>query len=247
MVKKENEDQTKAKAAPEDAKETKVAKEPKKAKAQKEAANTASPKESKVSKEKKEPKQSKETKDSKVTKGGKAPKETEETKPVPASKKVKVDENLLYIVRIASKDLAGEKSVRLALSELKGVGFRLADIISRKVGIDPRAMIGSIGEEKIEKLKNYVEAKEFPDIPSWLLNHRNEIVSGKNLNLVSNDLDIQLQDDINYMRKTRSYKGVRHETGHKVRGQRTRSNGRKGLAVGVIKKKEGTPVPEKKE
>lgn len=63
-------------------------------------------------------------------------------------------------------------------------------------------------------------------------------MSGRSYNLISNELDLQLQDDINMMRKVRSYKGVRHETGHKVRGQRTRSNGRKGLAIGVIKKKE---------
>src|SRR2546422_6033274 len=38
------------------------------------------------------------------------------------------------------------------------------------------------------------------------------------------------------MKMIRSYKGVRHETGQKVRGQRTRSNGRTGLTVGVTKK-----------
>jgi hypothetical protein len=34
----------------------------------------------------------------------------------------------------------------------------------------------------------------------------------------------------------RSYRGVRHERGQKVRGQRTRSNGRTGMAAGVLKK-----------
>ena len=34
----------------------------------------------------------------------------------------------------------------------------------------------------------------------------------------------------------RCYRGIRHEQGQKVRGQRTRSNGRTGLTVGVIKK-----------
>ena len=58
------------------------------------------------------------------------------------------------------------------------------------------------------------------------------------MNLVSNDLEIQLQDNVNLMRRIRSYKGIRHETGHKVRGQRTRSNGRKGLTIGVQRKKE---------
>jgi len=35
----------------------------------------------------------------------------------------------------------------------------------------------------------------------------------------------------------RCYKGIRHEQGQKVRGQRTRSNGRTGMTMGVIRKK----------
>jgi small subunit ribosomal protein S13 len=46
------------------------------------------------------------------------------------------------------------------------------------------------------------------------------------------------EDDINRMRKIRSYRGIRHEQGQKVRGQRTKSTGRTGATVGVTKKKE---------
>ena len=46
-------------------------------------------------------------------------------------------------------------------------------------------------------------------------------------------------DDLNRMKKVKSYKGIRHASGHKVRGQRTYSNGRKGLALGVSRKKGG--------
>ena len=46
-----------------------------------------------------------------------------------------------------------------------------------------------------------------------------------------------LEDDINRMKKVKSYKGIRHASGHKVRGQRTYSNGRRGLALGVSKRK----------
>ena len=53
------------------------------------------------------------------------------------------------------------------------------------------------------------------------------------------DLEVSLKDDINRMKMIRSYKGVRHETGQKVRGQRTKSTGRTGATVGVKKKKEG--------
>ncbi|EQD45784.1 30S ribosomal protein S13P, partial [mine drainage metagenome] len=90
----------------------------------------------------------------------------------------------------------------------------------------------------IEKIKEYVGSRYYEGLPDWVLNHRNEIISGEDLNLISNDLTVQLQEDLNFMKKMKSYKGVRHETGHKVRGQRTKANGRHGLAIGVIKKKE---------
>jgi small subunit ribosomal protein S13 len=75
-------------------------------------------------------------------------------------------------------------------------------------------------------------------MPVWLLNHRKDIATGKDLNLLSNDLNLQISDDINLMKKMRSYRGLRHEQGHKVRGQKTRSNGRHGLSMGVIRKKQ---------
>ena len=54
---------------------------------------------------------------------------------------------------------------------------------------------------------------------------------------MSIDLKMLHEDDINRMKKIKSYKGVRHASGHKVRGQRTYSNGRRGLALGVSKRK----------
>jgi small subunit ribosomal protein S13 len=40
------------------------------------------------------------------------------------------------------------------------------------------------------------------------------------------------------MKRIKSYKGVRHHLGLKVRGQRTRSTGRHGLVVGVVRAKQ---------
>jgi small subunit ribosomal protein S13 len=39
------------------------------------------------------------------------------------------------------------------------------------------------------------------------------------------------------MKKVRSYKGRRHEVGLPVRGQRTKSTFRKGISVGVRKRR----------
>jgi small subunit ribosomal protein S13 len=44
-------------------------------------------------------------------------------------------------------------------------------------------------------------------------------------------------DDISRLAGMKTYRGLRHRSGHKVRGQRLRSNGRKGTALGVQRKK----------
>ncbi|EQB66960.1 MAG: 30S ribosomal protein S13 [Thermoplasmataceae archaeon] len=147
-------------------------------------------------------------------------------------------EDFQYIVRIANKDLKGERNTVLALADLKGVGIRLAKAIANKLELDSTRKLGELSEEEVEEIREFVESEEYEDFPAWLLNNRNDPVTGKNVNLVSNDLEIQLQDNVNLMRRIRSYKGIRHESGHKVRGQRTRSNGRKGLTIGVQRKKE---------
>ena len=147
-------------------------------------------------------------------------------------------ENFQYIVRIAGKDLDGERSVELALSDLKGIGPRLAQIITRKLNINGKTKIGELPEEETDRIRDYVESKEYEGVPVWAKNHRRDAVNGEDLNLVSNDLDIIIQDDINLMKKMKSYRGIRHELGKKVRGQRTRSNGRRGLTVGVQRKKQ---------
>ncbi len=143
-----------------------------------------------------------------------------------------------YIVRIASMDLNGERDVVLALADLKGIGIRLAETLTKKLEIDESMRLGDLSEEKIEEIRDYIESDEYEDIPAWMMNNRSDPVTGKNMNLVGNDLNVQIQDNINTMKKIRSYRGIRHETHHKVRGQRTRSNGRKGLTVGVQRKKE---------
>jgi len=150
----------------------------------------------------------------------------------------KNDENFQYIVRIAGKDIKGERSIKLALADISGIGDRLSSILIKKFSLIPDQKIGELSEDKILEIRNYVENKEYKDLPSWLLNHRKDISTGKDFNLLSNDLNLQINDDINLMKKMRSYRGIRHETGHKVRGQRTRSNGRHGLSMGVIRRKE---------
>jgi len=53
------------------------------------------------------------------------------------------------------------------------------------------------------------------------------------LHLIRADLDLRTKMDIKQMKEMKSWRGYRHAYGLKARGQRTRSTGRKGKAVGV--------------
>ena len=74
-------------------------------------------------------------------------------------------------------------------------------------------------------------------LPDWMLNRRKDLFTGEDLHILGAELPLRIREDINFLRKIRCYRGIRHERGLKVRGQRTRSTGRKGPAVGVIRKR----------
>ena len=69
-----------------------------------------------------------------------------------------------------------------------------------------------------------------------MLNRRKDFETGRDLHLVGTDVDIAVRSDIGRERRIRSRRGIRHELGLPVRGQRTRTTGRKGLVVGVKRK-----------
>ena len=140
-----------------------------------------------------------------------------------------------YIVRIASTDLDGNRSVVTALTGVKGIGTRLAEIIVDNVGVPRSEKIGNLSEEQTEAIEKSVEELS-EDMPPWLLNRNKDIDTGDDLHIIGPELDMTRRDDINRMKMIRCYRGIRHERGQKVRGQRTRSNARKGLTVGVRRK-----------
>ncbi len=136
---------------------------------------------------------------------------------------------------MANTDIDGQKNVVIGLQSIKGVGCRVAEIVVRKSGVDATAKIGALPDTEVQKLEEGV-VKYVEFAPTWAINRQNDYETGDDMHLLGNDLNIILEDDINRMKMMRSYRGVRHETHHKVRGQKTKSNGRKGLQLGVQKK-----------
>ncbi len=141
-----------------------------------------------------------------------------------------------HIVRIADTDLDGRKSVLFALTGIKGIGIRMARAVVNQLGIDGSAKLGELDDETIERIKKFVE-EEIESLPPWMLNRRKDPHTGKNLHLLSKDVDFARMIDVETLIRMKAYRGVRHAKGKKVRGQRTRSTGRKGVTVGVIRRK----------
>ena len=160
----------------------------------------------------------------------------EEPKAPKAPKKLEgVKEDFRYIVRMANTDLDGTRSVAYALTSIGGVGIRVSEAVTDLAGVSRVERLGNLSEEQTDKIEGLLGTLG-ESFPHWMVNRPKDWETGLDMHVFGSDVDIRVRDDINRMKMIRSYKGVRHETGQKVRGQRTRSNGRTGLTVGVTKK-----------
>jgi small subunit ribosomal protein S13 len=137
------------------------------------------------------------------------------------------------IVRFLATDIDGSLKVRRALMRLKGVDFMMASAVHTITGVDPEKKLGDLNESELKTLEGAIKTPQFP---SWLLNRRKDINTGTDRHIVGSQIDLEKREDINMMKKMSPYKGVRHEIGQPVRGQRTRSTFRTQKTVGVSKK-----------
>lgn len=140
-------------------------------------------------------------------------------------------------LRIAGADCRGDWLVGHAITQIKGVGYRLASQICEKADLDPEMRCGFLTDEEIQLIEDVLMNCSAFGIPFWMLNRQKDLISGENIHIVGNDLIDTLRIDIEREKKTRSYRGIRHYLGLPVRGQRTKTSGRGGATIGVSKKK----------
>lgn len=144
-----------------------------------------------------------------------------------------------HIVRVARTDLDGSFKLDRALSAVKGVGRRLARAIVLAAGLNPEQRAGFITDNDVAKIEEVLKNPTKYGIPTWMLNRQKDIATGEDKHVIGADLDYQLKMDLDYLMKTKCWRGIRHSLGLKVRGQRTRCTGRKGRTVGVSRKRRG--------
>ncbi len=142
-----------------------------------------------------------------------------------------------YIVRIAGTDIDGRLKVPYGLALIKGVGINLAYAICRSLKIDTEKRIGFLADAEIKKIESALEDISKVNLPSWMLNRRKDYETGEDKHLIGADLIYVVRQDIEREKRIKSWRGIRHALGLKVRGQRTRTTGRTGITVGVKKRK----------
>ena len=146
-------------------------------------------------------------------------------------------EEFRTIIRVVGTNIDGTEKVAYALTGILGVGIRLAQVIVKKAGIDPETRIGFLSDIKVRTIEDILENPTKYDIPGWFLNREKDKETGNNLHVFGPNLLLQVKSDIDEMGRLRSWRGIRHAQGLKVRGQRTRTTGRRKRSVGVKRRR----------
>ena len=141
-----------------------------------------------------------------------------------------------YILRMADSDIDGLRPISIGLTSIKGIGMRTSQQICRLADIDGKALGVHLSDDEQDRLRNSID-EYATTVPWWMVNRQRDLGTNEDAHIVATEVKMTRDDDVARIAGVKAYRGMRHRTGHKVRGQRLRSNGRKGSSLGVERKK----------
>ncbi|KAF4353155.1 hypothetical protein G4B88_003032 [Cannabis sativa] len=147
------------------------------------------------------------------------------------------NEEFQHILRVLNTNVDGKQKIMFALTSIKGIGRRFANLVCKKADVDMNKRAGELSAQELDNLMVIVANPRQFKIPDWFLNRKKDYKDGKYSQVVSNALDMKLRDDLERLKKIRNHRGLRHYWGLRVRGQHTKTTGRRGKTVGVSKKR----------
>merc|ERR1719180_353703 len=148
-------------------------------------------------------------------------------------------EKFQHILRVMNTNIDGKRKISFAITSIRGVGRRFATVVCKKANVDTRKRAGELSDEEVERIITVMTNPRQYKIPDWFLNRQKDIKDGRFSQVLSNQLDNKLREDLERLKKIRAHRGLRHYWGVRVRGQHTKTTGRRGRTVGVSKKKGG--------
>merc|ERR1712033_155148 len=114
-------------------------------------------------------------------------------------------DNFQHILRVMNTNLEGKRNTMFAITAIKGVGRRFANIALKKADIDMSKRAGELSEDEVERIITISSNPRQYKIPDWFLNRHKDV---KTTQVLSNFLDNKLREDLERLKKIRAHRGL---------------------------------------
>lgn len=128
---------------------------------------------------------------------------------------------------LLNTNVDGNIKIVYALTTIKGVGRRYSNLVCKKADVNLNKRAGELTQEELERIVQIMQNPTQYKIPAWFLNRQRDIADGKDYHALANQVESKLRDDLERLKKIRAHRGVRHFWGLRVRGQHTKTTGRR--------------------
>lgn len=142
-----------------------------------------------------------------------------------------------YCIRLMNTVIDGRQNVVFAMTTIKGCGRRYSKIVCKRAGVDLTKRAGELSDDELDRIVTVMTNPLQYKIPVWYLNRKKDVKDGKNSHALSNRYEQKMREDLGRLKRIKAHRGLRHHWGLRVRGQKTKSNARRGRSVGFSKKK----------
>ncbi|ODQ81768.1 hypothetical protein BABINDRAFT_160008 [Babjeviella inositovora NRRL Y-12698] len=128
---------------------------------------------------------------------------------------------------LLNTNVDGRIKIMYALTTIRGVGRRYSNLVCKKADVDLKKRAGELTQEELERIVTIMQNPTQYKIPAWFLNRQRDVVDGKDSHTLANQLESKMRDDLERLKKIRAHRGIRHYFGLRVRGQHTKTTGRR--------------------
>merc|ERR1711907_18 len=119
-------------------------------------------------------------------------------------------DEFIHIIRLLNTNVDGKEKIMYALTKIRGIGRRFANLICKKGEICLSKRAGEFSVEQLEKLMEIVTNAQAYKIPFWFLNNQKEYVKGTQSQVTTAQIDGLLRDTVERLKKIRSNRGIRN-------------------------------------
>merc|ERR1712179_15853 len=98
-----------------------------------------------------------------------------------------------HILRVYNTNVEGRHKIMFALTKIRGVGRRFANLACNKADIDMNKRAGELTREEIDKFVDVIQHPLSYKIPIYFLNRKRDIKTGTNTQVVSNAIPSSLR------------------------------------------------------